>query len=144
MMVCHVCLNDVGVDDMGLVVEHAGLDGACWMSGAEPFTWDEAATRPAVKGRSGGVCESCQQQQATDMHHRISAGAGGWWSPAQIIHLCRPCHSWVTDHPKEAYEKGLSVRSTDNPADIPVLQQTGALLFLSDDILPPVNYGKRQ
>lgn len=105
---------------------------------SDGYAWDEPLTRAAVTGRSGGICEWCRQDQATDMHHRINRSQGGWWSPANIVHLCRFDHATVTNIPTWAKIVGLSVdpfsggQSTD-PATVPIqVVGTGADLWLTD------------
>lgn len=88
--------------------------------------WDETTTRAAVWGRSMGVCEYCQAEQATDMHHRQGRGVGGKWHPANIIHLCRTCHGRCTSPAGENREwaeyVGLIVSSYEDPAKVVVLR----------------------
>lgn len=115
------------------------IGSPCIMSFREAPPWDEQTTRPAVHGRSQGVCEFCRRHRATDMHHRISRGVGGKWHPANIIHICRDCHLRATN-PKTsdpsdwAYANGLCLRSTDgDPSLHAVLTPFGAL-WLSDEI----------
>lgn len=104
------------------------------------YAWDEANTREAAKGRSGGICEFCSSARATDMHHRISRGVGGKWSPANILHICRACHS-DANRP-EAYESGLSLRRHEDPEAVRVHRKTGETVFLSDDVTPPLKRKK--
>jgi hypothetical protein len=97
--------------------------------------WSELDTRPAVKERSGEVCELCRRARATDMHHRKSAGTGGKWSPVNILHLCRPCHRYVTDYPAVAYARGASLRHGDDPETTPVMRDDGMLFQPTSDVL---------
>lgn len=139
-MICQLCLASPEVRD-GVMVRHDRAHGRlCPMSGEPPFVWDEVATRAAVKGRSGEVCEACCRQRATDMHHRIPRSLGGGWHPANILHVCRGCHDWLEEgkHRAEARGRGLLLRSADDPAKVPVTRLTGVTLFLSDDISAPL------
>ena len=115
-----------------------------------PMCGMKIATRETVKSRSDGICECCcgagrpggdpsAWHGATDMHHRVSAGVGGKWRPANILHLCRDCHMWITDHPKESYQLGLMVHSTNDPENVLVHRLTGDAVFLSDHLSPPCN-----
>ncbi len=136
-MICHECMGDIQVYD-GIIVDHRDTRGRwCPMSGQAPFVWDEIAVRETVAGRSCGICEACCQRRATDMHHRISVGTGGKWTPANVIHVDRACHTWITDNPRKSYQLGLSLPSTVDPEKIPVKRLTGQVLFLSDQLLPP-------
>lgn len=137
MPLCPVCLTPIGATDQytPTVEEHADHIGkVCPMSGQPLPQWDERSTRAAVKGRSGGICEHCLRQRATDMHHRISAGTGGWWSPANILHLCRLCHSKLTDNPNWAYSLGLMLRRTQDPNAVPMMRQNGELMYVTDEV----------
>jgi hypothetical protein len=140
MMLCPICLADVTADSSVVDRHLNSLTDVCPMSGREPFTWDERSTRAAVPNRSGGRCEMCGQR-ATNMHHRKNRSQGGRWSPANILHLCGSgvvgCHGYFTSHPSVAYLMGVSVRRGDEPADIAV-QTPAGLLWLSDDIAPPL------
>ena len=65
-----------------------------------------------ILARQRGVfCEAklngCQRFW-TDMHERLSrAQCGSPTDPANIIVLCRNCHRWITDHPREALKMGF-------------------------------------
>lgn len=86
---------------------------------------ERVETRKVVAARSGGRCEgpplivtvdpvaaSKCLGHATDLHEVLTRARGGSITdPANCLHLCRPCHSWVTDHPKESLAAGL-VRSS--------------------------------
>jgi hypothetical protein len=144
VMPCPVCLGCTEVVH-GVVMEHQdGVGGICPMSGEPAPLWDEGSTRQAVRGRSGGICEYCSRQRATDMHHRISVGIGGWWSPAQILHVCRGCHMWITDHPGFAVRRGLSLPHEASPAHVPVKKLDGTYLVLTNDLCPPVPTERRR
>lgn len=107
---------------------------------ADGFVWNETLTRAAVKARSGGRCEWCGLE-ATDMHHRVNKSQGGWWSPANIVHLCRACHKTVTEFPKWAKAVGLSVEpftggEHTDPAEWPIhVVGHGTDLWLTDQII---------
>lgn len=144
-LMCHVCLTDIELAPDGRFAVHKELSGArCDMSKQLPYLWEEAGCRPTVASRSGGLCEVRCGRRATEMHHRITRGAGGGWSPANILHLCHDHHAWATTHPTLAQNRGWSVRSTDQPAQIPVRPVTGEPFFLSDDILPPRSSRRRR
>ncbi len=107
---------------------------------ADGVEWTEALTRVAVRGRSGGRCEWCGQP-ATDMHHRVNRSQGGWWSPANITHLCRHCHDQVGLYPLWARRVGLSVEpftggEHTDPSAVPIrVIGAGADLWLTDHII---------
>lgn len=138
-MLCPVCLQPVKTNSRGEVKPHTDAHfGDCPMGGRVAPPWDEDSTRPAVQGRSGGICEYCSQRLATDMHHRKSLGVGGFWQPANIIHICRPCHRFITEHPNWAWSLGLIVRSTEDPAKRSVTRENGDMFQPSDDVAPPL------
>lgn len=87
--------------------------------------WEERGTREAVKNRSGQICEYCGRRRATEMHHRMSRGVGGVWSPGNIIHLCNTDHTEVTRHPAWAWGLGLIVKSHEDPETKKVYREDG-------------------
>lgn len=59
----------------------------------------------------GGPCEArldgCTGR-AEDPHEVLSRARGGSLiDPANILPVCRPCHEFITTHPKDATERGL-------------------------------------
>jgi 5-methylcytosine-specific restriction endonuclease McrA len=100
--------------------------------------WGEFDTRPAVKGRSYGVCEYCQSERASEMHHRKSRGTGGRWEPSNILHLCGACHRWVTNHPTLSYALGLSLKRGMDAETTPVIHCDGTWFQPTNEILKGV------
>jgi HNH endonuclease len=144
-VLCPVCLAPIATDAKGRVTYHTDTAGHdCPMVGRVGPTWDEDSTRKAVPGRSLGLCEFCGWRPAQDMHHRKSRGVGGRWSPANILHLCRYCHRFVTDHPMWAHALGLVCKSTEDPAKMKVTRENGATFQPSDDIAMPIPKGRRR
>ena len=84
------------------------------------------ASQEIVARRSGGVCERCLQAYAVQFHHRCPRGAGGSARrveinmPANLIHLCQPCHTSVESDREWAYLTGLLVHRGDSPVEVPV------------------------
>lgn len=126
-----------------LVPHTDGWGRTCYMSHRSAPPWDEPTTRAAVYGRSMGVCEYCQAERATDMHHRLARSLGGKWHPANIVHLCRGCHARCTSPAGEqrqwARHVGLLLESWEVPADTPVHQGTGGFLWCSDNVTGGLN-----
>jgi hypothetical protein len=100
------------------------------------------ARRKTLGERSEELCEAmlpCCWSAATDPHHRVVRGRGGRHGEARersdqlsdLLHLCRPCHGWVHDHPARSREMGLLLRSRQIPAYEPVLYR-GELSYLDD------------
>lgn len=92
--------------------------------------------RTALAARSGGWCEfpACTQL-ATDPHHRKARKIGGRRGDAKkrldqlanLVHLCRGDHTWVTGRVAEAVEMGLVVSEYDDPAQVPVQLRYGVV-----------------
>lgn len=138
MLICPVCLAVISPNDCGAVLAHLTVVGrVCPMSGKPMPKWTERATREAVVGRSNGICEYCGYARASDMHHRKSRGVGGKWHPANIIHLCRPCHATATANPEDARIKGLIVEHHRDPSTVLVVRPDGARISLTDEVAPP-------
>jgi hypothetical protein len=148
MTVCPTCLIDNRLD------VHYGAGGqpwanypvhldsrgqrCAWSQQSVPL-WDEASTRPTVAGRSGGVCEYCRAARASEMHHRITRGAGGGWYPSNILHLCNGCHRKATLNPRWAQDvkRGISCRAGRPVSQTPVVRYDGSVLWLVDNVAPP-------
>lgn len=138
-MLCPVCLMPCETNRYGVVKAHAdSVGGDCPMSGKVGPTWDEHSTRAAVPGRSNGNCEFCGFRRAQDMHHRRGAGVGGRWHPANILHLCRYCHRFVTEHPTWAHALGLRLKEGESPEKRPVTRENGTSFQPTDDIAMPL------
>ncbi len=52
---------------------------------------------------------------------------------ANLVSLCRDCHSWIHLHPAESYESGWLVHSWDDPAEIPLQPSPGMLIKLDHE-----------
>lgn len=53
------------------------------------------------------VCQRCNADRSHDVHEKKSRARGGSITDVEnLVALCRPCHSWVTEHPKKAHEQG--------------------------------------
>ena len=81
-----------------------------------PFVKRILAERP--------LCEICGRRPSTDVHEILSRGRSGgvhgsvWLDESNVMALCRPCHTWVTDHPREAEQQGYLKRSNDKSQDL--------------------------
>ena len=61
------------------------------------------------------VCERCDQARSTDIHEVVSRARGGSiLDPANLVALCRPCHSFLTQNPLVAHAEGWSKHSWEN------------------------------
>lgn len=106
-----------------------------------------------VKARAGddllceaqipGVCFG----RGGNYHHRLNRSQGGVYTPSAALWLCGSgttgCHGWITNNPEVARENGWSVKSTDNPVDVPVLYR-GRWVLLDDEggIFPALEFGE--
>lgn len=79
--------------------------------------------RLLVNARSGGWCEACwvlrpglEPLPASDLHEILTRARGGSITdPANLLHVCRPCHDWITANPRPAAELGLVRWSWEGP-----------------------------
>lgn len=83
-----------------------------------------AATREALRWRSGGRCEAALPDvctgDASDVHHRQRRRDGGH-AIVNLLDLCRACHAHAHAHPAEARELGLIVSVYEDPAVVAVV-----------------------
>jgi hypothetical protein len=57
------------------------------------------------KAHLPGICT----QMATDVHHMAGRVGELYLDETHWIALCRACHMWIEEHPKEAKEMGFSI-----------------------------------
>lgn len=100
------------------------------------MNWEQA--RSAALRRDEYTCTRCSKP-ATDAHHRKVKGMGGTSDPeiaigaANLVSLCRDCHSWCHAHPAEAYRLGFLVHSWDSPEKVSIIRKSGGLVWLKQD-----------
>lgn len=90
------------------------------------------ATRRVVAERSGGVCEVCSRQRATEMSHRNPRSMGGTTDraqhlPAGLIHCCHGCHQGpggIERDRSEALRRGWLLWNGQDPEETPVWLHT--------------------
>lgn len=84
----------------------------------------EKDARRLVRQRSGGICEVCGVQRATNFQHRKNRSQGGRWLAANGLDVCGSgttgCHGFIHANPAKSYEAGWSVKSTGNEVTVPV------------------------
>jgi len=52
-------------------------------------------------------CQRCKRANSQDIHELKSRARGGSITEIDnLVALCRPCHTWITEHPKEAAQQG--------------------------------------
>jgi 5-methylcytosine-specific restriction endonuclease McrA len=56
------------------------------------------------------VCQRCSSAAAVDVHELIrrSQWADGFLVKKNLKTLCRPCHTWITEHPEQAVKEGFA------------------------------------
>ena len=58
------------------------------------------------------ICERCGMNPSTEIHEVVTRARGGSiLDRANCRALCRGCHRWITEHPKQAHEEGLMAHS---------------------------------
>lgn len=98
----------------------------------------EKRGRDLVYPRSGGWCEiqlaGVCAGRACQWHHRLNRSQGGTWAASNGLHVCVPCHVYVTDGERaEAKAKGWAVApGITPPAAVPVLRR-GQWVLLDDE-----------
>ena len=81
--------------------KYAGSGAA---EGRRAFVARILAERPECQAVIANVCDG----QSVDVHELLARSAGGSIvDDANVRALCRPCHTWVGDHPLEALARGL-------------------------------------
>lgn len=61
------------------------------------------------------LCQRCQKAFASDVHEIKSRARGGSITDLDnLAVLCRPCHTWITQNPKDALEQGWIKNSWDD------------------------------
>lgn len=98
---------------------------------------EEKEARRLVRERSGGVCEICGEQKATNFQHRKPKAHAGAWSASNGLDVCGMgnafgCHGYLHQNPDMACENGWSVKSWDDESQVPVLTVQG-WVFLGDE-----------
>ena len=90
----------------------------------------------AVIERSGGKCEAMNFQyctgQAEQLHHRQLRSQGGEHTVENIIAVCAADHSRFHREVAEAQSQGWIVRSTQEPAEVP-MKYRGRTVVLTED-----------
>lgn len=94
---------------------------------------NESAARPLLRERSNGLCEACGQARATDAHHRRNRSQGGTWELPNLLHLCRACHVFVTEHPEAGRTTGWVVWGFEDPGEVLVKHYLWGWVALDSD-----------
>lgn len=76
--------------------------------------------RDQVKGRARLCCERCglwSPPPVGEIHHRRNRSQGVDNSVPNLVLLCRDCHKWVGERPKDAHAEGFHLERGEVPAD---------------------------
>lgn len=92
-----------------------------------PSPKERRAAYETVALRSGGVCEGCGAAPAEAVHHRLYRSRGGEDTVDNLLALCGvgnvdKCHGVA--HTLIGEHLGWSVRSGNDPADVPVFRKS--------------------
>lgn len=61
------------------------------------------------------TCQRCHAAPSQDVHEIKSRARGGSITDINnLMCLCRPCHTWITQNPRLAVEQGFSKNSWDD------------------------------
>jgi len=108
---------------------------------------NEKEARRLVAERSGGICEVCGANRATNFQHRKNRSQGGPWSASNGLHACGSgttgCHGRMHQEPEEAYAFGWSVKGAADPASTPVRTCYGWVLLDDEGGRTAVDHGTR-
>ena len=61
--------------------------------------------------------------RAQHMHHRKLRSQGGKDEASNYLSCCSSCHGFIHARPAWSYERGLLVRSYQDPAEVPVTRE---------------------
>lgn len=96
-------------------------------------------TVDAVLARDGGKCMSCgdplcgRRGIEYSLHHRKRRSQGGDNRKSNLVSLCghgtSGCHGFVHSEIARARQAGFLLRSTENPAEVPVEHYAGTRLL---------------
>jgi len=62
--------------------------------------------RPMCEAHLPGICTN----HSTDVHHKMGRIGELLLNIIYWLSVCRACHDWIENHPKEAREKGFSLK----------------------------------
>lgn len=107
-----------------VIFEHLKVSTAARQAGKAKKTVADGAWERAkriVRDRDQSTCQKCRRRKPDlDVHHRKPKQMGGadaltTYGLANLVSLCRNCHSWVHAHPADAMELGLMLSQSADP-----------------------------
>ena len=100
-------------------------------------------TRDLVLARDNWQCVGCGTAVGGgftwwSIQHRVARGVGGTNDIVNLVALCgsatsKGCHRTCEDRNEEMHDRGLWLRSTEDPALVPVRRWDGLVALLSAD-----------
>lgn len=63
-----------------------------------------------VELRSRGICEVCDDNRATQVHHKAGRKVPGANHPTLLLHVCLWCHQEIHANPDWSYRHGHLIR----------------------------------
>lgn len=61
------------------------------------------------------TCQKCMSAGSQDIHELKSRARGGSITDLNnLVALCRSCHNWITQNPKQAHEQGWLKQSWED------------------------------
>jgi len=69
-----------------------------------------SGTATIVEARSRGVCEVCDDNRATQIHHKAGRRVPGANHPTLLLHVCLFCHTEIHANPDWSYRHGHLIR----------------------------------
>ena len=105
-------------------------------------TGPSKAQADIVIARAGGLCEAKFEEEcngrAEQLHHRRPRGAGGTRrpdanSPANLLHICQPCHVAIESFRLVALDRGLLIsQHSSEPVSCVGVWRRGVWVLLTD------------
>lgn len=84
----------------------------------------EERARERVQRRSSiygyPACEICTTPHRLQWHHRKNRSQGGPWTASNGLLVCAADHQTITENPAYAVKLGYTVRSWEEPHQVPV------------------------
>ena len=88
-----------------------------------------------LQERCNGFCEYCGTALHNDWarHHRLLRSQGGQDHVENLLALHHGCHQIIHSNPAISYRNGWMVKSTNNPAETPVVIAGVGLSLLTNE-----------
>jgi hypothetical protein len=68
---------------------------------------DEYNARKSAFLKARPKCQRCYKARSKDVHHVHGRLGGAYLNTNTWLAVCRQCHDWIHQHPKEARALGL-------------------------------------